>query len=283
VFASFQTRLIFPGGQTQGQPLAEVRPEPGTELLSLRTTNGDRVVALFGPALHRDATPIPEAAECPTLLYFYGNAMCLRNALGDFELFRRLGMNVLIPDYTGYGMSGGQPSESGCQATADAAYDYLRSDRKIPTDRIVVGGWSLGAAVAIDLASRRPVGGLFAFCTFTRMADMARRVLPFLPTSLLLRHRFDNLAKMGQIRCPILLGHGRVDRIIPFEMSERLADAAGDHASAFVVEQADHNDFYAVGDRKIEAEISAFLNRIFRSGQGAHSIPKDPHAGALGP
>ena len=56
--------------------------------------------------------------------------MCLSYAESRFDRFRRLGLNVIIPDYVGYGMSGGSPSEKGCQATADAAYDYLVSTRK---------------------------------------------------------------------------------------------------------------------------------------------------------
>ncbi len=71
------------------------------------------------------------------MIFFYGNAMCLSYAQQDFDRFRRLGLNVLIPDYVGYGMSGGSPSEKGCQATADAAYDYLISTRKVDPKTII--------------------------------------------------------------------------------------------------------------------------------------------------
>ena len=90
------------------------------------------------------------------------------------------------------------------QATADAAYDYLVSTRGVEPDRIIAAGWSLGGAVAIDLASRRQVGGLIAFSSFTSLGDMARRILPFVPVSLLLRHRFDSVSKIAKIGCPDL-------------------------------------------------------------------------------
>ena len=57
--------------------------------------------------------------------------MCLNFARDEFERFRRLGVNVLIPEYVGYGMSGGKPSERGCRGTADAAYEYLVRTRGI--------------------------------------------------------------------------------------------------------------------------------------------------------
>jgi pimeloyl-ACP methyl ester carboxylesterase len=51
--------------------------------------------------------------------------MCANDCWDNFSKWRKLGYNVMIPDYLGYGMSGGKPSEAGCRATADAAYDWL--------------------------------------------------------------------------------------------------------------------------------------------------------------
>ena len=90
------------------------------------------------------------------------------------------------------------------------------STRRVDAKTIIAAGWSLGGAVAIDLASRRQVGGLIVFSTFTSGVEMARRMLPFVPVSLLLRHRFDSVHKIAKIRCPILIGHGRRDPLIPF-------------------------------------------------------------------
>jgi len=262
VFYSLQTRIIFPGADTQGQAFAEVRPLPGTALLNLRTATGQRLVALYGPAKRGDGRPDADAAEQPTMIFFYGNAMCLNYALTEFDQFRRLGLNVLIPDYVGYGMSSGSPSEKGCQATADAAYDYLIATRGVPPKRIISAGWSLGGAVAIDLASRRDVGGVIAFSTFTSGEDMARRLLPFLPVSLLLRHRFDNRHKIDKIHCPILIGHGRRDTIIPFRMGEKLAAAAGGPVTTLWIDGAAHNDFFEVGGRWIDGAVSRFVQQL---------------------
>lgn len=260
---SLQSRVIFPGQESQGQPYAVVRPRAGTELVRLRTGDGVGIVALYGPALHPDGSPDPDAADRPTLLYFYGNGMCLSDTDGEFERFRRMGLNVLIPEYVGYGMSGGKPSERGCQGTADAAYEYLVRTRHVQAGRIVAGGWSLGGAVAIDLAARRPVAGLIAFSSFTSGIDMAHRLVPFLPASLLLRHRFDNVRKIPTITCPILIGHGRQDRIVPFEMGERLARAARAPVTTLWIDEADHNDFFAVAGRRADQAILKFVDGVF--------------------
>jgi uncharacterized protein len=262
VFFSLQTRIIFPGASSQGESFAEVHPRRGTELLTLKTSSGERVLALYGAALLSDGKPDPSAAMRPTMIFFYGNAMCLNYADAQLEQFRRLGLNVLIPEYVGYGMSSGRPSEKGCQATALAAYAYLVEKRKTAPEQIIAAGWSLGGAVAIDLAYQRPIAGLIAFSSFTSAVDMGRRVLPFLPVSLLLRHRFDNVHKISKITCPTLIGHGRWDDLIPFEMGEALARKAGGPVTTLWIDRANHNDFFDVGGEQIDQAIMKFVGAL---------------------
>ena len=94
VLFSLQTRMIFPGADTQGQPFAEVRARPGTEFVNLKTSRGERVVALYGGRSFPAASPTLTSPG-PTMIFFYGNAMCLNYATGQLEEFRRLGLNVL--------------------------------------------------------------------------------------------------------------------------------------------------------------------------------------------
>jgi uncharacterized protein len=262
VLFTLQDRVIFPGASTQGTAAAVVRPRPGTDLVMLDAIHGEKVAALFGPALTSDGKPDPRASHRPALIYFYGNAMCAAYAETEFDRFRRLGLNVIIPDYLGYGMSDGRPSEKGCQATADAAYDYLVSNRGFAPERIISAGWSLGGAVAIDLAFRRPVAGLIAFSTFTSTHEMARTFFPLGLPRWFFRHRFDSVSKITTIACPILLGHGRLDALVPFEMNERLAAAAKGPVTRLVIDQAEHNDFYDVGGRRIDEAIAKFVNGL---------------------
>ncbi|MBX6315511.1 MAG: alpha/beta hydrolase [Isosphaeraceae bacterium] len=262
VFSGLQTRLIFPSSATQGRPESVLRPGPGTELATLRTASGDRIVVLFAPALLPNGRPDPEAASKPTLIHFYGNGMCLRTAAEDLDHLRQLGLNVLIPEYVGYGMSSGCPSEAACYATADAAYDYLLTRKHVSPQRIILQGWSLGGAVAADLAARRPVAALILLSTFTCLGDVARLHYPFLPIRLLLRHRFDTVSKLDRIRCPILIGHGSGDRLVPIVMADRLATSARGPVSRFVVAGADHNEFFQVGLGEIDAALLRFLKEL---------------------
>ena len=258
-----QDRLIFPGSATQGSPQAGVHPRSGAELVQLSTSRGERVAALYGPALLPDGRPHPDALSRPALVYFYGNAMCLAYAELEFDRFRRLGLNVLIPDYLGYGLSGGKASEIGCRETAETAYQALVS-RGFPPSQIIAGGWSLGGAVAIDLASRRQVGGLIAFSTFTSTHDMALNICPMPLPRWFFAHKFESQNKIAAITCPILLGHGRQDSLVPFPMFERLAASAKGPLSTLVLDNAEHNDFFDVGGKRIDEAIRRFADNLPR-------------------
>lgn len=257
-----QDALIFPGRAFQGRPLVYFRPVPGSEIVELKTSGGEKAVALFGPALSPTGSALPDAKSRPTLLYFYGNAQYLGGTLDEFAKMRRMGLNILMPDFLGYGLSGGRASEAGCYATADAAYEHLRSRPDIDPDKIVIGGFSLGGAVAIDLAARRPAAGLIVSCTFTSMADMTRGRYPFVPASLLLRHRFSSREKIATIRCPILIAAGRLDKIIPPNMADALASAAGGPVTRIVLDDAGHDDLFRVAEGRAAEVLQGFLNQL---------------------
>ena len=252
--------MIFPGAETQGQRHAVVRAGPHEELIQLKTSDGTPIVALFGHALATDGTLLPDARDRPTILFFYGNGMCLADCAEEFRKFQRLGANVMIPDFAGYGMSGGAPSATGVLQTADAAYEHLVHRSDIDVSRIFPAGWSLGAASAIHLAATKPVRGLITLSAFTSLREMAHNLLPYLPTSVLLKHHLENEEKIADVKCAILMFHGKRDNIIPFWMSQRLEKAAKAPVTRIAIDEADHNDIFEVGEDVIYPHIKEFLN-----------------------
>ena len=192
-----------------------------------------------GTPIHARWFPCPDAHGA--ILYCHGNAGNLGDRTAAIQtLIDALGESVLIMDYPGYGRSGGQPSEAGCYAAADAAYDWLIEEKKLAGEHITLLGKSLGGGVAVDLASRRPHRALILVKTFTSIPDVAYHRLPFLPTHRLMRNRFDNLAKIGQCTRPVFIAHGTDDLLIPFSQGERLFAAAREPKQFFAMPGVGH-------------------------------------------
>ena len=164
-------------------------------------------------------------------------------------------------------MSSGQASESGCYEAADAAYHYLTETLHVHPAQIVVSGWSLGAAVATDLAARKRVAGLIILSAFTSLPEQAHAMLPWVPQSvvrLFIKERFDNLSKIRQVTCPIFIGHGTQDELVPFAMAERLAQAARQRGAVtfLPIGGCSHNDFFEVGGYALWTAIWDFTTNL---------------------
>ena len=113
------------------------------------------------------------------LLWFHGNAGNITHRLDMIRGLMELPVQVFIMDYRGYGKSEGSPSERGMYLDARAAWDYLTVERRIPANRIIIFGKSLGSAPAVDLASKVEAAGLIVQSGFTSAADMAATIFRF--------------------------------------------------------------------------------------------------------
>jgi fermentation-respiration switch protein FrsA (DUF1100 family) len=204
------------------------------------------------------AGPRVHAWWCPTegwrpadgaVLYLHGNAGNVSHRGESATRWQQeFGVGVLLVDYPGYGRSTGRPTEAGCYAAADAGYDHLTNVLQVPAGRILLYGGSLGCAVAIDLAARRPHRAMVLVSAFTSVRDMARRLVPWVPRRWV-RDRFDSLAKIGSCRRPVFIAHGTADRLVPFEQGQRLLAAAHEPKEFFPMPGYDHQhtpgpDFY---------------------------------------
>lgn len=121
----------------------------------------------------------------------------------------------------------GKPGEKSFSATADAVYDCVIARKDIDPKQIIPTGWSIGGWVAVDLAHRRPAAGLATFSAFKSMAVIGKHLLPILPVSLFLRHRFENVEKVREMALPMFMAHGRQDEIVPNWMNAPLTKARG--------------------------------------------------------
>jgi fermentation-respiration switch protein FrsA (DUF1100 family) len=186
------------------------------------------------------AHPHPRAA----VLFCHGNAGNVTHRVDVLhELHGPVGVSVLIFDYRGYGHSEKKkPSEAGVLADARAARAWLALREKIPENRIVLMGESIGGAVAVDLATDG-ARALVLESTFSSLPDVAAYHYPWLPVRWLMRTRLDSAAKIGKFHGPLLQSHCQRDTIVPIQFGRRLFEAANEPKRLITFPTGDHNDF----------------------------------------
>ncbi|MFQ5889545.1 MAG: alpha/beta hydrolase [Gemmatimonadota bacterium] len=214
------------------------------------------------------------AAGRGAAIFFHGNAGHLGYRAPIAADLARLGLDVLLFDYRGYGLSEGRPREEGLYLDAAAAYLHVRDVRGVDPARILLIGHSLGGAVAAWTASEYPAAGLVVTGTFRSVPQMARRLHPWIPWRLLRwkRNRFDAESRIAGARMPVLVGRGGADELIPREETRALFEAAPEPKRWREIPGAGHNDLWSHPEmwRELEIFVEETLGpRLYGKEEGA--------------
>ena len=187
---------------------------------------------------------IPASKNRPVLLYLHGNAGNISHRLSIAKGWADRGFGCFMLDYRGYGRSSGQiHHEKDMTDDARAAYCWLRQERGIPAEKIVLYGESIGCAPSIDLALAETAGALVLMAPFTTLPDMARVHYGFRAPGFLVKNfMFDNESKIASVKSPIFLIHGTADEIVPFEMGRKIFERSASTKESYWVEGGTHND-----------------------------------------
>jgi len=172
------------------------------------------------------------------------------------EVSHILEVNIFAYEYTGYGMSTGEPHELAIYADIEAAFKYLRDIIGIPWTEVVLYGRSIGSGPSINLASRTAVRAMVLqspLLSIYRVAIHSRFTLP--------GDMFPNVDKIGKVRCPTYVVHGTKDEIIPFWHAEDLVKNCrqGVAYPPFIVEDGGHNNLEIIARKPFYDNFRKFL------------------------
>ena len=237
------------------------QPEPG---VALRPADlgvpGEEVFLVAEDGVRIHGFWLPSEGASRALLFLHGNAGNASHRLPNAARLAALGSHVLLLDYRGYGLSEGRPSEDGVYADARAGLAHL-TERGIDEERTVLFGRSLGGAVAVDLARDRPLAGVILESTFSSVPDVVRSHYGVVLAPLAGR-RFDSIAKIPELRSPLLFFHGDRDEIVDPALGRRLFDAAPEPKAFESLAGAGHNDTVEVGGDAYFERIRSFLEEV---------------------
>ena len=233
----YQDRMIFLPHMTAA-PLSG--PPEGVEPIRIDLDRGGMVEAWFHPA--------PGASKdrpAPVVVFFHGNAELIDFQDEIVSGYRRLGVSVLLPEYRGYGRSGGKASQKNILRDNLRFHERLIEREDVDADRIIYHGRSVGGGPAFDLAARRKPAAVVAESTFSSVTSMAAKYL--VPT-LLCKHPFRNDLVIPELDVPVLIFHGTRDHVISVRHGRKLKKLARN--AEYVEFTAGHNDFPGEGNQE---------------------------------
>ena len=208
----FQAKLVFV--PTKGEP-AYTPENLGLEYEDLSLKSGQETVHAWFVAAKENKG---------TVLFCHGNAGNLGHRLSTIRVWNKLGMNIFLFDYRGFGKSTGTPSEEGCYEDVKTCYEWLEKNSKLSSKPFIIHGRSLGGGSATWAAMNFECDGLILESTFTSVPDMGARLYPFLPIRILSKINFPNEERVKSFKKPLLIIHGKEDEVIPYEMGRKMAE-----------------------------------------------------------
>jgi len=211
----------------------------------------------------------------PNILFFHGNGEIAADYDDLAPIYNRMGINFLVVDYRGYGLSNGTPTVSAMMRDCRTAYDFSRKylAGNGYTGPFLVMGRSLGSASALELAALKEadVDGLIIESGFA----YSEPLLELLGVSLdglgfSENKGFRNLDKMRDFRKPVLIIHSEFDTIIPFSDGQAFFDASSSRDKTLLkIQGAGHNDIFSVGLTEYMTAVKLFVERVRAAKSGS--------------
>lgn len=250
LYVSFIALLYFAQRSLLYHPDQTI-PDPAdygvAEMTAIRvpTADGYALLAWWRP---------PRDRGRPVLAFFQGNAGHIGDRADKVRAYLDAGYGVLLLSYRYNAGSGGEPGEDALLGDGRAALAFLKREGVAP-GRIVLYGESLGTGIAVAMAATHDIGALVLEAPYSSMVELAQHHYWYAPARWLVRDRFDSMARIGAIGAPLLVVHGRLDRLIPLRFGQKLYDAAPDPKESHFIDRAGHNDLLDYG-------LSQFVRRF---------------------
>ena len=222
-----------------------------SEIKKVKITTKDNI-ELVGWSYNKDIE------KFKTILFFHGNAGSLENRTYKLNHFKDLNVNFLIIAWRGFNGNKGKPSEIGLYRDAKSAIKWLNL-KGVTEENIILYGESLGTGVAVEVAQNKNYAGVILESPFTSMVNMGKKYYPLFPVRFLLKDKFESYKKIKKVSVPILVIHGKIDKIVPFAMGKKMYELANEPKFFYFQEYGDHMVDY---DEKLLSVLKKFIQSL---------------------
>ncbi len=191
------------------------------------------------------------------VFYLHGNGGCVDGRGNAATVFLASGYDLFMPDYRGYGKSGGHlESEAQINDDMEKTFNFIQKNYG---ENIIIAGYSIGTGPATHLAASKRIKTLILQAPYYSLTELESEKVPLIP-EFIKRYKFDTYNEITKVNAPVYLFHGTDDELIPFDHSLRLKEKAGDGAVLIPLQGEGHS---FMNDNPLYREkISEILNGL---------------------
>ncbi len=176
------------------------------------------------------------------VIYLKGNTKSIKG-WGKFAIdFTRLGYEVVMMDYRGFGKSTGKRTVEAMKRDTQFIYDIVKEE--FSENKITVYGRSLGSGFAARLAAKNNPRLLILISPLYSLLRTIHRYLPFMPAKPFLRYNIPTFQYLKNVRCPVKIIHGSDDKLVPINTAIDLSEINPKLTRLYVILRAGHIDIH---------------------------------------
>jgi hypothetical protein len=180
--------------------------------------------------------------EKPLILFFHGNSYQLSAFTPHLVQLTELGYSVALLEYRGFGNTKGKLSQEIVFSDAVDFYDYYKNK----TDKkIIFYGYSFGCAVVMGLTKYRTPDAIILSAPFSSFYNEVKDkyYVPF--AYCLLKDKYPSHEYVKNISSPILIIHGKKDKLIHPKHSQQMFDLVPvEEKQIILIEDVNHHDLF---------------------------------------
>lgn len=205
------------------------------EDVCINLDNGNKLYGWYVPAEKRTNKHI---------IYLHGTKGNIGLYLGGIKELHKVGANILIVDYEGFGRSTGKVTISRTIRDSIAMYDYLIKEKQAKPKNISLFGYSYGGALTAELAKRKEVHAILLESTFSSLLEIGTTKHSSLVKYIVSDNVLNTKENLKEIKVPTIIAYAEKDKIIPPSNSKDLYNAANKPKYLFEIKNADHHNIF---------------------------------------
>ena len=187
------------------------------------------------------------------IVYYHGNSYNIEKFYHKLKPLAQAGYGIFMPEYRGFGDINGEITQTGLEADALAAIEYLHSIG-YHNRQIVLYGMSLGSHTSSYVAANAKGGkfaGLILEVPFDSLLNVVKqRIWPLFPFEMIVKDKYDNIANIKAIDIPLLIMGGSKDKVVPIERAVNLFNFANEPKEMIVYDGGEHSKLFDFANYK---------------------------------